>query len=199
MYRVFHTNSNPRELSITWTREPARLSQSSGRYKISTTYSDSSVKASIALWDLMLMPDFGSYTVMACSNCTCNKTIFVLYLFSCDPELTPQPVQLYERTAVTEASLPNTLLLYVVFKGNSNGFFYTTSWTHNGVEVCIEDADSPPYSCNRTTYGDCSFTANLYIHHPTHKDSGNYTVQAIGGGSASHNATIHVGKLSSWC
>ena len=195
MFRAFHTNSNPHKLNITWIREPSSLSQSSGRYKIHSTYSKSSVNASIALWDLKLMPDFGNYTVIACSNCTCNDTTFVLYLFSCDPELVPQPIEQYERTIITETPLPNVVLLYMVFHGNPMGFFYPTSWTHNGGEVCHEDMDSPSYSCNRTVYSNCSFTANLYIYHPTHKESGNYTVQAIGGGSSSRKATVHIGKL----
>ncbi|CAI8037126.1 hypothetical protein GBAR_LOCUS20768 [Geodia barretti] len=34
-------------------------------------------------------------------------------------------------------------------------------------------------------YGNCSFTANLYIRNPTYKDSGNYTVEAVGTGNSS--------------
>jgi hypothetical protein len=108
----------------------------------------------------------------------------------------PQPIEQYERTIITETPLPNVVLLYMVFHGNPTEFFYPTSWTHNGAEVCHEDMDSPSYSCNRTVYSNCAFTANLYIYHPTHKESGNYTVQAIGGGSSSRKATIHIDILN---
>ena len=194
MYRKFHTEGDPHELNITWTREPSNLSLSSRRYITKPTYSSGAVKASITLWDLTINPDFGSYTVTACNNCTCNKTVFFLYLFVCDPEVMPQPVEQYERTIIAETSLSNVLHIYIVFEGHPNDFFHSTSWTHNGAEVCHEDMDSSSYSCNRTVFGNCSFTANLYIHHPTHKESGNYTVQAIGGGSSSHKATYQIGE-----
>ena len=194
MYRIFHTEGNPHELNITWVREPSNLSLSSKRCITKPTYSSGAVKASITLWDLMINPDFGSYTVMACNNCTCNETVFFLYLSICNPESMPQPVEQYERTIIAETSLSNVLHVYMIFEGNPNKFFYPTSWTHNDAEVCHEDKNLPSYSCNRTVYGDCAFTANLYIYHPTHKDSGNYTVQAIGNNQSSQNSTYRIGE-----
>ena len=193
MYRVFHTDSNPHKVNITWRRQPSSLSSSSGRYRINTTFTKSTARASITVWNLMLRPDIGHYTVTACSNCTCNKTTFVLDIYQCDPSIVPQPMEMYNRTVVREPK--GSLYLYLLFHGNTNDFFYVTTWSHDGKDVCDEDsAASDKFSCNRTLYRNCTFAANLYIYHPSHMDSGNYTVQAIGGGLFSRNATIHVGK-----
>ena len=198
MYRVFHTtDTDPHLLNVTWVRVPSPLDYSAGRYEINTAISKQSVTASITVWKLMLMPDIGSYTVTVCSNCTCNNTTFVLELFQCDPSALPQPVEQYT-TTVMENSAPNgALYLYVLFYGSTETFFYATDWTHNGNDLCTEDSSQDPstFSCNRTLIGNCTFSANLYIYHPSKKDSGNYTVAAIGGGRASRNATVHIGKL----
>ena len=56
---------------------------------------------------------------------------------------------------------------------------YPTYWRHGGKDVCDEGGKDQDlkFSCNRTSYGNCTFTANLY---PSHVDSGNYSVQAVG-------------------
>ena len=197
MYRVFHTDGNPSELNITWRRQPASLSSSSGRYRINnTTFSDNTAKSSITVWNLMLRPDIGSYTVTACSNCTCSNTTFVLVLFPCDPDLQPQPVEQYVSTAIAEPSLSGSLPLYLWFCGDMSSFYYPTYWRHGGKDVCSEhreDQDSK-FSCNRTSYGNCTFTANLYIAHPSHVDSGNYSVRAVGYNAVSNISTFQIGK-----
>jgi hypothetical protein len=197
MYRVFHTLGNPPRVNITWVREPSSLSLSNGRYQINNSLSKGTIRASIMVWDLMLFPDVGSYTVTVCSNCTCNKTTFVLQLFKCDPTALPEPVTQYENINITD-SFSKVLYLYSIFNGSTNTFFYNTDWTHDGKDLCFEGAtkqSSALFTCNRTILGDCLFSANLYINGYTIKNSGNYTVQAIGGGSASRNSTIHVGEF----
>lgn len=198
MYRVFNTEGNLLQLNFTWVRVPSNLSNSNGRYYINKTLTNSSVIASITLWNLMIDPDVGSYTITACSNCTCNQTTFYLELFHCNPEALPQPVVKYtERTVMAKPSSSGVLYLYALFNGSTNTFLYTSNWVHNGKDLCIggTDNDATVYSCNRTMLGNCMFTANLYIYGYSSKDSGNYTVQIIGSTSASRNATIHVGKF----
>ena len=198
MYRIFHTEGNASLLNFTWVREPSKLSYSAGRYYINTTLSRDAVAASITLWDLMLEPDTGSYTVTACSNCTCNKTTFYLELFKCDPEKLPEPVVEYTKKIVTaKPELSGVLYLYAFFNGSTNTFLYTTDWVHNGEDICVGGMvdDEANFSCNRTFFGNCMFTANLYIYDYNSSDSGNYTVRVIGGASSSRNATIHVGKF----
>ena len=199
MYRVFHTEGDPPKVNITWLRKPSSLSLSNGRYHINRTLSNGSIRASITVWDLKLFPDVGSYTVTVCSNCTCNTTTFVLQLFKCDPTALPEPVVQYENINITE-SFSKVLYLYAVFNGSTNTFFYNTDWTHNGKDLCFEGATnkqgSALFTCNRTILGDCLFSANLFITGYTVKNSGNYIVQAIGGGSSSRNSTIHVGECS---
>ena len=168
---------------------------------IDNVLSSGTVTASLTLWNLTLVPDIGSYTVLVCSNCTCNKTTFVLELYKCDPSDIPEPVEGYSRTVVAESFSSGVLHLYVLFHGSTDLFLYMTHWTHDGKEFCMEDATRDPtkFSCNRTLYGNCVFTASLYMLDPSSKYSGNYTVQAIGGGHAGHNATIHVGKYLQPC
>lgn len=196
MYRVFNAVGNPPKVDITWVREPSTLSLSNGRYHINKTLSNGTVRAAITVWDLKLFPDVGKYTVTVCSNCTCNTTTFVLQLFKCDPTLLPQPVDQYRSINITE-SYSKVLHLYTLFNGSTNTFFYPTDWTHNGKDLCTEGTteQSAVFTCNRTTLGDCLFSANLYINGYTIKNSGNYTVQAIGSGSASRSSTIHVGEF----
>jgi hypothetical protein len=197
MYRVFHTKGDVHELNVTWSRYPSELNDSAGRYNVNISFpSSSSLKASITLVDLKLFPDYGSYTVEACSNCTCENTTFVLYLFECDPEKVPQPVALKQTTVIAETSLPSILTLYMVFmEGDDQTFFYTTSWGLGSWEVCHEpNTTSHTYRCTRTHIGNCSFTANLFVLNPTHESSGNYTVQAIGSGDSSRIATDELGE-----
>ena len=198
MYRVFITNGNPHKLNITWSREPANLSYSDGRYRNSTIFTDNSANASITLWNLMSIPDIGKYTITVCSNCTCNQTTFKLTIFPCDPNILPQPIQLYNRTLIAEPSLSGSLELSVPFHGiPPNLYPYPIDWTYGGKDVCIKDStagDAASFSCNSTDTGNCTFSANLYIHHPSHANSGNYTIQVIGSGVASQKATIFLGK-----
>ena len=195
MYRVFKTVGNPPLVNITWVREPSNLTLSRGRYFINNTLTNGTVRASITVWHLMLFPDLGSYTVTVCSNCTCNNTKFVLTLFECNPQELPQPVEQYKNMNV-----PNThsevLYLYAVFNGSTSTFFYPTVWTHKGKELCFEGTNmkSATFYCNRTFLGNCMFSANLFIIGYTFKNSGNYSVQAVGSGASSRNATIHVSK-----
>jgi hypothetical protein len=103
-------------------------------------------------------------------------------------------VEQYENINITD-SFSTVLYLYSIFNGSTNTFFYNTDWTHDGKDLCFEGTtkqSSALFTCNRTILGDCLFSANLYINGYTIKNSGNYTVQAIGGGSASRNSTIHV-------
>jgi hypothetical protein len=196
MYRDFLTEGDTNGLKISWFREPSSLSSSTGRYRTNNTLSKGGVRASIRLWHLMLFPDVGSYTVTVCSNCTCNKTTFILQLFKCDPSVLPQPLMQYRKTSIADPG-PTVLYIYAVFNGSTSTFFYPTDWTHNGKDICIEGArPSSKFSCNRTLLGNCTFSANLYIYGYSSRDSGNYTVQAIGSGVASRNATICVDIFS---
>ena len=197
MYRVFLTVGNPPLVNITWVREPSSLSLSKDRYVINNTLSNGAVRASIKLWDLMLFPDLGSYTVTVCSNCTCNKTTFFLTLFQCDPRTLPQPVEQYLNFNFHVPS-SEVLYIYSVFNGSNSTFFYPTVWTYKDKNLCFEGMEirSATFSCNRTFLGNCMFSANLYIYGYTLKNSGNYTVQAVGSGSASRNSTVHVSEFS---
>jgi hypothetical protein len=102
----------------------------------------------------------------------------------------------YRKTSIADPG-PTVLYIYAVFNGSTSTFFYPTDWTHNGKDICIEGArPSSKFSCNRTLLGNCTFSANLYIYGYSSRDSGNYTVQAIGSGVASRNATICVDIFS---
>ena len=202
MYRVFITKGNAHKLNITWSREPANLSYSDGRYRNNTIFTDNTVNASITLWNLMSIPDIGKYTITVCSNCTCNQTTFKLKIFPCDPNILPQPIQLYNRTLIAEPSLSGSLKLSVPFHGIPPSLYpHPIDWTYGGNDVCIKDStagDAASFSCNSTDTGNCTFTANLYIHHPSHVNSGNYTVQAISDvaiGNDSKKATIELREL----
>ena len=187
MYRVFHTESDVMELNITWTRLPSPLDHSISNFSNHTVFSNSSLNASLTMRDLKVYPDYGNYNVRVCSNCTCANTTFILYLFNCVPENLPQPVQKYQRTVIAETALEATQWLYTAFVGPPGRFYYSTTWSHGSKDVCDEDDPNKSHSfnCTRTAYGNCSFTANLYIRNPTYKDSGNYTVEAVGTGNSS--------------
>lgn len=198
IYRVFITDGNLNGLNITWTRVPSALSYSAGRYKTNTTFTDNRANASIVLWNLMLVPDIGRYTVTACSNCTCNETTFELQIWPCDPDKLPQPLQLYNTLLIAEPSLSGPLPMYVKFHGiSTNSFQFPIDWTYNGKDICYQDStahDTANFSCNSTNLGNCTFITNFYIYHPSHANSGNYTVQAIGSGVSSRKAIIYLGK-----
>ena len=196
MYRVFLTEGNASKLNVTWSREPASLYDSASNFSNNTVISSGSLNASLSLWDLKLHPDFGNYKLQVCSNCTCNSTIFILYLFECDPQKLPQPVDSYHQKVIAETSLPSTLTLYMVFVGLPGTFYSSTSWDHGNSDVCIEPDynKSHPFNCNRKAYGNCSFTANLYILNPRLSNAGNYTVQATIPGNSSRKATYELGK-----
>ena len=201
MYRVFITDGNPHKLNIVWSRVPANLSCSDGRYRNNTIFTDNKVHASITLWNLMLIPDIGKYTVTVCSNCTCANTTFDLKIFLCDPNILPQPIQLYNRTLIAEPSLPGSLQLSFPFHGiPPSKYPYPIDWTYGGKDICIQDSirtagNAAPFSCNSTDTRNCTFTANLYIFHPSYANSGNYTVQTIGSDVASQKATIELREL----
>ena len=204
MYRVFATRSDLDELEINWSRSPSPLSDSNRRYEINTTFSAGTVNVSITLWDLMTLPDSGHYTVTVCSNCTCANTTFILSLFECDPDSTPQPTERYYTKAIAETSLPAVLMISVVFVGSTDHFLYDLYWYHKDGVICTPSSDSEHFSCKRPTVGNCTFRAKFYIHEPSYMDSGNYTVQVVGrNGHISNNSTYHVGELytvySSYC
>lgn len=192
MFRVFVTAANPHELNITWKRYPSDLSNSTGHYKTNTTFTADSANASITLVNLQPIPDFGHYTVTACSNCTCNETTFMLSLWPCDPDRVPQPIQIYNRSVIAEPSLSDSLHLCVYFHG-TDSIFYSMAWTYNGKNICPKDS-SVTFNCKMEPFGKCLLTANLNIFDPSRDKSGTYTVQAVGNGTFSRNATIELSE-----
>ena len=191
MYRVFDTKGDTSQLTVEWTRHPSDLDNSTSNFTNHTEVTNSSLNASITVWDLKIT-DFGNYEVMVCSNCTCNSTVFHLYYNKCNPQHVPQPAQTFTKKVIAEPALQQIEQLEVTFMGSTSTFDYPTAWDrdHENDDICNESAESDLqsnlFSCNRTenTFGNCSFTANLYIYKPTYKSSGNYTVQAVGGGSS---------------
>ena len=194
------TNGSARDLNVTWSRIPSSLSNSSGRYTNQTMYSgdNSKANASIHLWHLENIPDIGTYTVRACSKCTCNESQFVLSLHQCNPDVVPQPNETYRRLAIAESSVSGPLPLSVFFVGSSDKLYNSAYWTNEKDEnLCLETQNIVAVSCNRTTLANCTFTFNLYLLHPTHESSGNYSVKAISGeDDVSQISTVHLGKLT---
>lgn len=195
MYRHFHTEGDLHELIINWTRVPASLSLSAGRYKTSTNFSVDDIRVSITLWGLMILPDFGRYTVTVCSNCTCANTTYVLRLSECDPDTTPEPVGAHYTKIIAETALTDPLMVYVIFTGSTDSLLYTLYWSRDNHDVCPTSTNSVLSRCNRTVFGNCTFTANLYIHQPSYKDSANYTVQAVGYDHSSNKSTYDIGEV----
>ena len=193
------TNESARDLNITWSRIPSSLSYSRGRYTNQTMYSDdnSTANASILLWDLKSIPDIGTYTVRACSKCTCNESKFVLGLHQCNPDVVPQPNETYRRLAIAESSVSGPLPLSVFFVGSPDKLYNSAYWTHENKNLCLQAQNNVAVSCNRTVLVNCTFTANLFLLHPTHESSGNYSVKAISSDDdVSRISTVHLGKLT---
>ena len=207
MYRVFDTKGDTSQLTVEWTRHPSDLDNSTSNFSNHTEVSNGSLNASITVWDLKIT-DFGNYEVVVCSNCTCNSTVFHLYYIECDPQDVPQPYPTFTKKVIAEPALQQIEQLEVTFMGSTSTFDYPTAWDrdHENDDICNESAESDLqsnlFSCNRTenTFGNCSFTANLYIYKPTYTSSGNYTVQAVGGGSggSSQIATYELSEFHAY-
>lgn len=107
MYREFQTEGDPQMLNVTWSRTPCCFYQCFSNSRNSTTLvSSDTLKASLTAYNLKIYPDFGTYVVKACSNCTCNETTFVFFLFNCTQNATPQPAQLFHEKIIAETSIP---------------------------------------------------------------------------------------------
>ena len=195
MFQVFTTKGLAHELKIGWIRAPGPLSLSRGRYVIQNIQlDDHTINSSLIIWDTMPYPDEGVYNVTASNNCTFNNTPqFYLKLFKCHENEVPQPLQTYNQTVIAESLLSGYLHLRIPFHGSNSPGWSVTQWMYGEKQICVEtDRDYTEVLCNRTTFGKCTFTADLWIPKPQHDPSGLYIVNAIGSlpQPPSRNATI---------
>lgn len=172
---------NVGDLNIMWIRIPSSLASSNGSFRVENQIvNNSTLNASLTLWNIQPFPDEGNYTVVASNNCTSNGTYFILQVNICEPNKLPEPVIKYNVRVIPEPELPNILKLVAEFRGETNVFYASTDWKF-GDRGCLEGSleDGRQFSCNRTVALDqCAFVANLWIPNVTYANSGKYTVQA---------------------
>ena len=196
LYQEFVTEGDVSDLNILWSRIPSPLDSSTGSYSIKNhVINNTTLNSSLTLWNIQLIPDEGNYTVAASSNCTSNRTHFLLHVYICEPEKVPRPLNRHNTTAIAEPTLPNVVNLIVKFHGATQVDWSLTDWSFRDTE-CIETTQPPSmFSCNRTVIATCTFTANLWIPNATAANSGLYTVLAISTvGESSTNASIDLRK-----
>ena len=191
LYQEFVTEGNVHNLNIMWSRIPYSLEYSNGSYRLDDdVINNTTLNASLTLWNIQFFPDYGNYTVEASNNCTSNKTHFFLDIDVCEPDKLPQPITQRNVTVIAEPALPNPLNLVVKFNGTSEAIFAPTYWSF-GYQACLESGSQhSKFSCNRTVTGQCSFVANLWIPDATYVNAGLYTVQALRDAEHTNASTV---------
>ena len=193
LYQEFVTDGNVGELNITWTRIPFSLDPSTESFGIENrAVSNTTLRASLSLWDIQLIPDDGVYTVVASHSCgASNQTTFKLHIDVCEEYEKPQPLTAHNVTVIAEPQLPNGIHLVVIFRGESDSNFLLY-WTFGG-SSCLEfGPNSTKYSCYRTPMSQCLFGAHLWITNATYADSDNYTVRGISTDDQSNASTVEL-------
>ena len=202
IYQEFVSDGNIQDLNISWTREPFGLDPTTQTFRIENTIVDSrTLKASIVLWNIQVVPDKGEYTVTASDECgVSNRSVFSLDVvdsMSCNQYEKPQPIILQNSTAVAEPDLGPILQLTVKFHGPSDGDFLPL-WMFEDMEICLEESDNVRFNCDRTVLGVCSFQANLWVLSPSYASSGQYSVFAIdtSGDDRGNSSIINLSKFT---
>ena len=200
LYREFVTEGDIQELNVDWKRDPFPLDPYNGTYRIEKSQIDiKTLRASLVLWDIQVVPDNGDYTVTASNNCgSSNKTVFYLHVdVSCPVYETPQPLILSNSSVLAEPDLTNILLLTVTFHGPSDNSFLTI-WSSGDSVICLEDSEftHPGFRCDRSLLGPCWFVANLWLLDPTYASSREYSVYATDTGNVirGNSSTIDLGE-----
>ena len=178
---------------------PGSLSLSRGRYVIQNILlDDHTINSSLIIWDTLPYPDEGLYNVTANSNCTYNNTPqFYLKLFKCDVSVVPQPLETFNETAMAESLLAGYIHLRIPFHGSPSPTWSVTQWIYGKKVICVEtDSRYTEVLCNKTAFGTCTFTADIWIPTSQHDLSGLYIVNAISIFSQppSRNATIELSE-----
>ena len=201
LYQEFVTDRDVQDLNITWTRIPFPLDPSTENVKIENSVIDSrTLRASLILWDIQVVPTNGDYTVTASNGCgVSNKTVFYLHVdVSCSQDNIPQPLILENSTVLAEPALQEVLLLTVTFYGPSDKGFVTL-WRLGTSHICLEESEfhSTRFSCDRKVLGPCWFKANLWIENPSYASSGQYSVFATDSSDEkSNSSTVYLSKSS---
>ena len=96
IYQEFVTEGTVCDLNIMWGRIPSSLASSNGSFRVENQIvNNSTLNASLTLWNIQPFPDEGNYTVVASNNCTSNGTYFILQVNICEPNKLPEPVIKY--------------------------------------------------------------------------------------------------------
>ena len=197
-YQIFNTESLAKELNISWVRHPGNLSLSKNYSTSDILLNDHTLNASLTIFNAQPRPDEGIYIVTASSNCTSNTTEFYLQMSICNVTAVPEPLAPPNETNVTvisELALSSELHIRISFHGPPGAGWSNTNWMYGSNVICVENSflPNPMIHCNRTDFGNCTFTADLWISKPSHVNSGTYIVNAISDIRAqppSNNATI---------